>query len=733
MKIKIGFLAVVLCLITSLSFAATWPDFAGLHQDYIAKYAAQLTSSSQCGEPGQFNGAGQDCFYYTSYYIDSMAHAVERSGNAAEMAQLNTLAMNMVNYAVKQPNGHLQWPPVNASYQPLTQLSQFKGSEALAKVASVINNNATFKASYGATATAIINFIQDSVFQFWHTETYGGVIQYIPGNLGGNGSYTYWVDNTNLFGAIAAHMYTATRDNPINPTNTAMYLDVARKIGTALKRTLTVSDAAWVLDNTVSIESGNTSNGWDTAHFTDVVRLMTALYEGNFQSMDAAQAIFSAADMTRLANTLTGVIWDGNNSPTKFRNYINGGNGNYRTSGPFQAGTIYPGWTLTGKYSATALSTNLNLLNSMINGTDVGGNTSSHGFVAQSGYQVWAAGAVSQVATVTWTNDRGGAQDVAGQAGPSSGSGGIIGSNWTISNIPLSAGINNLVVTYTDTAGVQTTDNLVVTYAPTFLGNTLAGAWSFDNVATDSSGNVPPNNATLLNGATYAPGKFGQALFLDGVDDSALVNDANTLDFTQSFTFSAWLFPTAIQTGWTAAIVKNYMIGLYTASPNCGAGTPVIWFRANGISGPNYYACYAQPLPPNQWTHLAGTYDGSNLRLYTDGVLRTTTAASGYIEPSALSMQIGASQFGEYFQGRIDEARVYNWGIPLTAGSNTTPGAACTQQNYADNTSNPSIIGNMNCGIVQVTTPVTIKFPASATSLKVGAAPGAVKFGQAGQ
>jgi hypothetical protein len=66
-------------------------------------------------------------------------------------------------------------------------------------------------------------------------------------------------------------------------------------------------------------------------------------------------------------------------------------------------------------------------------------------------------------------------------------------------------------------------------------------------------------------------------------------------------------------------------------------------------------------LPLNAWTHLALTYDGANLRLYVNGVLSQTTALSGAIAASTGVLHIGGdSVWGEYFQGLIDEARIYN-------------------------------------------------------------------------
>ena len=46
-----------------------------------------------------------------------------------------------------------------------------------------------------------------------------------------------------------------------------------------------------------------------------------------------------------------------------------------------------------------------------------------------------------------------------------------------------------------------------------------------------------------MNGATFAPGKAGQAFNFDGVDDYVYVGD---LDLPTTFTFDAWIKPVAV-------------------------------------------------------------------------------------------------------------------------------------------------------------------------------------------
>lgn len=66
-------------------------------------------------------------------------------------------------------------------------------------------------------------------------------------------------------------------------------------------------------------------------------------------------------------------------------------------------------------------------------------------------------------------------------------------------------------------------------------------------------------------------------------------------------------------------------------------------------------------LAVNTWTHLAATYDGAMLRLYVNGVQVASRAQTGSISVSSGSLRIGGDNiWGEFFQGRVDEVRIYN-------------------------------------------------------------------------
>ncbi len=344
------------------------------------------------------------------------------------------------------------------------------------------------------------------------------------------------------------------------------------------------------------------------------------------------------------------------------------------------------------------------------------------------------------VGTITWTCDR-----CAVTSGSAVGTAPPSLTNWVINNLSLAPGANIITILVTDSTGGTSTDVLTVTYTPTFPGNTLAGAWGFEagsgTTAIDSSGNA--NDATFVGAPTWqAAGRFGNAISFNGIDQSLNVPDPanNSLDFTQSFTLSSWVQPSAIHTDYRAAIAKaNSNVGggpvyaLYASvdsstCPVIGSGAVAGLVHINGTSGPTFVVC-GSPLAVGVWTHLAVTYDGigGTLKLYRNGVLTATTATvpppdAGIMEPSSGALQMGASEFGEQFAGALDEPRAYNYPLPLTAGSNTVPGAACVRNQT------PSVIGDMNCSVVASGNILAFKLPASATGLQVGPT-GSLKVG----
>src|SRR5262249_52367666 len=89
-----------------------------------------------------------------------------------------------------------------------------------------------------------------------------------------------------------------------------------------------------------------------------------------------------------------------------------------------------------------------------------------------------------------------------------------------------------------------------------------------------------------------------------------------------------------------------------------------------------------QLTPLFNWTHVAATYDGSLVRLYVNGNQVSSQSCVGSIITSSGVLRIGGNSFwGEYFNGLIDEVRIYNRalsGSEITADMNTPVGQPST-------------------------------------------------------
>jgi glucose/arabinose dehydrogenase len=221
-------------------------------------------------------------------------------------------------------------------------------------------------------------------------------------------------------------------------------------------------------------------------------------------------------------------------------------------------------------------------------------------------------------------------------------------------------GTHTLTAVARDAAGNTTTSTPVTVTVNNTGPAGLVAAYGFNagsgTTAADSSGNN--NNGTTANTTWSTAGKFGNALSFNGTNALVTVPDANSLDLTTGMTLEAWLNPTTTG-GWVDAFGKettdDVVYSIYSSTP---ANRPTGYIRKGGVFS---QAAAVSPMTLNNWTHLATTYDGANLRFYVNGTLISTTAATGAIDTSNGVLRIGGNSiFGEYFKGLIDEVRIYN-------------------------------------------------------------------------
>ena len=252
--------------------------------------------------------------------------------------------------------------------------------------------------------------------------------------------------------------------------------------------------------------------------------------------------------------------------------------------------------------------------------------------------------------------------------------------NWTYTGTLLGSGLVSIEArSIDDSANMQSSPTVETVYVSP---GGLVGAWSFNegsgSTAGDASGNG--NTGTISNAAWTGSGKFGHALIFNGTNARIDVPNSSSLQLSNGMTLEAWVDPSAVSNRWGDVIYKgrdNYYLEGSSEIGRAPAGGGI--FGGGGAT-----AFGSAALPANTWSYVATTYDGTTLRFYVDGTLVSSQPAAGMIASSTNPLQIGGDSFyGQYFNGAIDEVRVYN--NPLSSAQiqadMTTPigGTADTQ------------------------------------------------------
>jgi hypothetical protein len=194
--------------------------------------------------------------------------------------------------------------------------------------------------------------------------------------------------------------------------------------------------------------------------------------------------------------------------------------------------------------------------------------------------------------------------------------------------------------------------------------DTLA-LWHFNEKNGDEVGDESGNGveATIEGVATWddnddwnANGANGRSFSFDGATQLAIPNAVDVVQ-PDLITVEAWVYPTdlggwkLIAAHWGGAIVGRFHLGVE-------AGVPKFHVNAGGAVS---FAPASGPLELEVWTHVAGTADGSDVRIYINGEEDGSAAAKGDLEGAGggHDVIIGAKASREFqWVGLLDEVRI---------------------------------------------------------------------------
>ena len=182
----------------------------------------------------------------------------------------------------------------------------------------------------------------------------------------------------------------------------------------------------------------------------------------------------------------------------------------------------------------------------------------------------------------------------------------------------------------------------------------LVAEWHFDegsgSVLKDSSGN---GNDGEIHGATWVEGKYGKALSFDGVNDYVDLGTPVALDLQAPMTIEAWV--KRASNGTHDDIISHghagYIFFIYGKNDNVVFGKQAEWEGA--IIG-------SSRIIDVNWHHVVAVYGNSRSEIYVDGDLDNSGTSSARFSNTNRLYIGGCIDYGENFDGIIDEVRIYN-------------------------------------------------------------------------
>jgi C-terminal processing protease CtpA/Prc len=182
---------------------------------------------------------------------------------------------------------------------------------------------------------------------------------------------------------------------------------------------------------------------------------------------------------------------------------------------------------------------------------------------------------------------------------------------------------------------------------------------------------LPPGMAAQDQEVTDVTGSVkmtsNQVLSLDGKKGIMRVPDSPAMhSISNSITLEAWCLAYSFypEPGSVNSILRK----------NPQAGTENFFLRFRNTDGPRLVEMglggkigvlqAPAEIKTSEWYHLAGTYDGSTLTVYVNGVKIKSAPVSGNLTIDTSDLHIGKGDpdfsFGEYYHGMFDEIRVWN-------------------------------------------------------------------------
>jgi len=189
-----------------------------------------------------------------------------------------------------------------------------------------------------------------------------------------------------------------------------------------------------------------------------------------------------------------------------------------------------------------------------------------------------------------------------------------------------------------------------------FNNNSSIGESSTKFIDISKAANICSCSGTACPAYTSS-GEFGGAYTFNGSSKYITCGSAANLNPTNALTIEAWIKPSSLSGERAIVHKQNWvnMTGYYLETDAKKAEFAL-------GNGTNISLTGNTSLLTGTWYHIAGVLSNGIMTLYVNGKSDGTKAFTGTIKTGTESLLVGKNAYwnGEYFNGSIDEVRVYN-------------------------------------------------------------------------
>lgn len=181
----------------------------------------------------------------------------------------------------------------------------------------------------------------------------------------------------------------------------------------------------------------------------------------------------------------------------------------------------------------------------------------------------------------------------------------------------------------------------------------------FDDNSSTLSLSTTPDSLTATT-------KNNSWLSFDGVNDQLILGENLHFNGENQLTVLSWIkFNASSNTALSRKVIfgpDSYRFGLFMGNGTTGTNNRTCYLVADGITKSKASVCSTSDIEEDKWYHIAGTYNGTTMMFFLNGVLNNSIVNDSLSYTGTPGgIYIGKYISGGYeYNGKIDDLRYYN-------------------------------------------------------------------------